>query len=86
MPMLQRRGSAKRKHDARVAWLSVRPDRYAGVPGLRDDVTAENRAALDGLVTDMGALGLLGGTTQTQRETVRRLVSELRGESVGGGW
>lgn len=82
--MLQRRGSAKRKHEARVAWLSAAPERYVGVPGIRDDVTDENRPFLEALVQDMDALDLLGGTS-TKRESVRRLVSELRGESVGTG-
>lgn len=84
---LIRRGSAKKKHEARRAWLKPDLDRYADVPGIHDDVTDANRAALDRLVGLMEARGFLGQKTASQnRETVRRLLSELRGESVGVGW
>lgn len=68
-----RRGSAKKKHAARRAWLSAQdPDRYRDVPGIHDDVTAA---------------GLFGASTPPiQREALRRLVSELRGERVDVGW
>jgi hypothetical protein len=84
---LVRRGSAKKKHEARRAWLKPDLDLYADVPGIHDDVTDANRAALDRLCGLMDALGLLGQSTHDQkRETVRRLLSELRGEHVGVGW
>lgn len=86
MPLV-RRGSAKRKHEARLAWLQPDLALYADVPGIRDDVTPEGREALDRLCAVMHALQLFGHSTrQTQRETVRRLLSELRGEDVGVGW
>ena len=81
--MIPRRGSAKRHHEARLAWLSANPGEYDGVPGIRDDVTDEGRRQLEQLRARMCALNLFGAsTTQTQRETIRRLVSELRGEKV----
>lgn len=84
---LIRRGSAKQKHEARRAWLSRRPVLYRDVPGIHDDVTDANRSALDRLHERMRALGFFGSSTRmNQREAIRRLVSELRGESVGVGW
>lgn len=84
---LIRRGSAKQKHEARVAWLSARPELYRDVPGIHDDVTDAGRHALDALHTEMLGLGLFGQKSRDQqREAVRRLVSELRGEAVGVGW
>jgi hypothetical protein len=84
---LVRRGSAKKKHEARRAWLTPALDRYAGVPGIHDDVTDANRAALDALCDVMNTSHLLGSSTRAiQRETVRRLLSELRGEDVKVGW
>lgn len=81
---LVRRGSARKKHEARRAWLQPDVDLYRDVPGIHDDVTDANRAALDRLCGVMTALGLLGQKTSEQnRETVRRLLSELRGEHVG---
>lgn len=86
MPLI-RRGSAKHKHDARRAWLSARPELYAGVPGLHDDVDVTGRLALDALHLAMRAQGLFGASdVNTQRDTIRRLVSELRGERVGETW
>ena len=84
---LIRRGSAKRKHEARLAWLTPDVKLYQDVPGIHDDVTDANRGALDHLCGLMSALGLFGHSTpDVQRETVRRLLSELRGEDVGVGW
>lgn len=84
---LIRRGSAKKKHEARVAFLQPVVDLYPDVPGIRDDVTDGNRAALDTLCDVMHAVNLFGRSTrEVQRETVRRLLSELRGEDVGRGW
>ncbi len=84
---LIRRGSAKKKHEARLAWLAPEAWRFAEVPGIRDDVTDANRPSLDRLVALMHARDLLGQKTASQnRETVRRLLSELRGEDVGVGW
>jgi hypothetical protein len=85
--MLIRRGSAKRLHEARLAWLSARPELYRDVPGIRDDVTDAGRQRLEALHAQMRALHLFGASmAQTQREAIRRLVSELRGEDVGVGW
>ena len=82
-----RRGSAKKKHEARRAWLSAHPDRYQLVPGIHDDVTDAGRVHLETLHAQMRALDLFGTSTPTtQRETIRRLVSELRGEHVDVGW
>lgn len=84
---LIRRGSAKKKHEARLAWLQPNVASYPDVPGIRDDVTDDNRGRLDQLCATMVALGFLGQkTAQQNRETVRRLLSELRGEDVGVGW
>jgi hypothetical protein len=86
--MTTRRGSAKQKHAARLAWLTPDLDRYRDLPGLRDDVTDANRAALDRLCAVMAGLRLFGhsSTREGRRETVRRLLSELRGEHIGAGW
>lgn len=82
--MIPRRGSAKRKHEARVVWLTARPDLMIDVPGINDDVTDENRPRLMALVRMMDDRGLLGKTNNGgPAETVRRLISELRGQSVG---
>lgn len=82
-----RRGSAKQKHDARRAWLLAHPALWQHAPGLNEDVTAAGRVHLDALRDQMLTLGLLGShTPDNQRETIRRLVSELRGQSVGQGW
>ena len=81
---LIRRGSAKKKHEERLAWLSAHPDLYRDVPGIHDDVTDAGRLRLDALHDQMQALGFLGSSsTMNRREAVRRLVSELRGERVG---
>lgn len=92
MPLI-RRGSAREHYRARVAWLKPQLDRYADVPGIRDDVTDANRGALDALCVEMAQQGLFGSYARgrpskdhLQRETVRRLLSELRGEDVGVGW
>lgn len=75
----RRRGSAAQKHAARVAWLTPRVRMYADVPGINDDVTPEGREALDRLCGHLRVLGLFGATTHaSQRESVRRLLSELR--------
>ena len=85
--MLIRRGSAKRKHGPRVAWLQPHLTLYADVPGIGDDVTPEGREALDRLCALMHARQLFGQLTpEMQRETVRRLLSELRGEYVAINW
>ena len=83
---LQRRGSAARKHAARRDYLAARRAMWADVPGINDDVTEHGRAALMSVVAMLRRRGLLGGSTlDVQRDTVRRVVSELRGESVGVG-
>lgn len=84
---LNRRGAAKQKHLARRAWLQAHPEQYDGVPGIHDDVNDANRHRLDTLHADMRAMGFFGASSvMNQREAVRRLVSELRGEDVGVGW
>lgn len=86
MPLI-RRGSAKRNHEARRAWLTPSFQQYGDVPGLHDDVTDANRPALDRLCEEMDARHFFGNSPRAvQRETVRRLLSELRGEDVGVGW
>ena len=64
---------------------------YAGYAQLAalayDDVTDGNRCHLDALHERMKALKLLGASPGVvQRDTIRRLVSELRGESIGVTW
>lgn len=50
-------------------------------------MTDANRVALEDLCDLMDAAHLLGKSTPAiKRETVRRLLSELRGEDVGVGW
>lgn len=86
---LIRRGSAVQKHRARLTWLLNRPALCLGVPGIHDDdVTDEGRVSLDVLQREMRTAKLFGASTSDtiQREVIRRLVSELRGESVGVGW
>lgn len=85
--MIARRGSAKKKHEARLAWLGSRFKQWADVPGIGEDVTDANRARLDALHTEMAAAGLFGASVvQVQRDAVRRLLSELRGKKVEVGW
>lgn len=83
-----RRGSAKQKHAARAAWLIAHPAVWQDVPGLHEDVTDVGRGHLDAVRVQMVTLGLLGTNgADTQRETIRRIVSELRGQSIGrGAW
>lgn len=84
---LIRRGAAKKKHEARVAWITQDINLYRDVPGIHDDVTPTGRVALERLCGLMNAMGLFGSSGKdAQRETVRRLVSELRGEHVGVSW
>jgi riboflavin synthase len=82
--MLIRRCSARKRHEARLAWLRPKVAEYHAVPGIREDVTASRSI---GSCEAMHACGLMGKTTaDVRRETVRRLLSELRGENVGVGW
>jgi hypothetical protein len=85
MTMNPRRGSARAMHEARVTWLRDHAIAAVNVPGLNDDVSDTGRAALEDLRYRMR--GLFGKTmsAERQRETIRRLVSERRGENVGGG-
>jgi hypothetical protein len=83
---LQRRGNAARQYVARRDWLAERLDRYEDVPGIHDDVTDLGRALLDTLLAQMTARGFFkrrGQDGTNQRATIRRLVSELRGEHIG---
>lgn len=81
-----RRGGAAKRHADRRAWLEARPEMTVGVPGINDDVTDVGRAALDRLHAALNKAGHFARTGHAaQRETVRRLVSELRGEHIGGG-
>ena len=85
--MIRRRGAALRKHSQRLAWLAQDITRYAGVPGLYEDVDDVNRIRLDALVQEMVTAGLLGANSpDTRKDTVRRLVSELRGEQIQVTW
>lgn len=84
---LVRRGAAKKKHEARRAWLDARRPLMDGVPGINQDVDETGGTKLLQLMGAMTAAGLFGHSpTEIRRETTRRLVSELRGESVGVGW
>lgn len=81
-----RRGSAAKLHARRLEWLKPRLTQYANVPGLNDDVTEAGRAALIALYEEMNSERLIGGSSiEIQRETIRRLLSELRGEVVHQG-
>lgn len=85
--MIIRRGSALRKHAKRLAWLAQDVSRYDGVPGIFEDVEDAGRLRLDALVLEMLSLGLLGANSpDTRKDTVRRLVSELRGEQITVRW
>lgn len=85
--MIPRRGSAKKKHEARLAWLGPRFEAWADVPGIDQDVTDAGRARLEQLRAEMVAAGLFGSSTeQIQREAIRRLLSELRGKNVEVRW
>lgn len=85
--MIARRGSAKKKHAERLAWLSAHPDLYRHVPGINDDVTDAGRLKLEELHQVMDARDLFGASkAETRRETIRRLVSELRGERIDVSW
>ena len=86
--MIDRRGTARKYFQARRQWLIADPAAMQGVPGIHDDVTEHGRARLTTLVGLLEDEGLIGGSqADVQRETVRRLVSELRGERIGSeGW
>jgi hypothetical protein len=85
-----RRGSAAKFHSARVAWVQAHPDLVAGVPTLAEDVTEDNRPCLAAVEAAMLAAGLFGPTgarsapRPVRRETIRRLVGELRHGRTGG--
>lgn len=84
---LVRRGSARKKHEARKVWLAAHAPLMDGVPGINQDVDEQGSTKLVQLMGAMTAAGLFGKSTgDIRRETTRRLVSELRGESVGVGW
>lgn len=75
-----RRGSAAKKHAERAAWLTAHPEYAVGVPSESDDVTVEGRAALEALRIRMVDRDLFGhSSAQAQRDTIRRLVGDLRG-------
>lgn len=83
-----RRGSATKYHARRLQWLRARPELMMGVPSLDEDVTEAGSMCLAGLTGLMTHEGLLGSTpTAMRRETVRRLVGELRtGKPVNPEW
>jgi hypothetical protein len=86
---MKRRGGATLRHQHRLAWLGARPDRCTGVPGIHSDVSDEGRTRLRELHLDMLRAHLFGaGPGAEQRDTIRRLISELRGETsaTGGKW
>ncbi len=84
----KRRGSAAAKDGVRRAWFAAYRDTLTGIPGINDDVTDAGRALLDDLCRRMHALGLFGVSAhgERQREIVRRLVSEFRGEQTDVRW
>lgn len=84
--MVVRRGSALRRYQARLDFLKANPWALTGVPGINDDVTPDGKLALDALHALMTQQRLFGAaTTQNERDAIRRLASELRGEHVAGG-
>lgn len=66
----------------RMAWLKAQPaDVLAALPSANQDVTDERRLVLDRVARDMAAAGLYyAPTTPTTRWSIRRLVSQMRGE------
>lgn len=82
-----RRGSATKYHAARVAWVLERPLLMVGVPSMQQDVDDAGREKLIALETQLVEAGLLGGNQTVRRETVRRMVGELRdGKRVEASW
>lgn len=83
-----RRGSATKYHARRLQWLRERPGLMVGVPSMDEDVTEAGSEALGRLTEKMTGVGLIGTTpTAMRRETVRRLVGELRtGKVVNPEW
>lgn len=77
---MTRRGSAARYYRKRLEWLRDRPMLCVGAPTLSEDVTPAGSAVLDVLVAEMTAAGLFGqfALEASKRETVRRLLGELR--------
>lgn len=80
-----RRGSGAKFYPQRIAWLQAHPDLCVGVPSLCEDVTNENRTRLDALEVAMIEAGLFGVSraklavkSELRRETIRRLVGEVR--------
>lgn len=79
-----RRGSAIKYHGQRVAFLKDNLELTEGVPALNQDVTPDGSAKLSVLELRMVQAGLFGKTTNSKqargsrRETVRRLIGELR--------
>ena len=72
-----------------MAWLKAQPPAVlAGLPSIRQDVTEDRGEALDRVARDMVAAGLYyAATTPTTRWSIRRLVSQLRGERFDlGAW
>lgn len=79
--MIVRRGSAAEMYQRRRAWVAAQD--LAGVPGFNDDVSDEGRARLEAMRVLMVAAGVIGKTAAAQqRETIRRVVSEVRGEKL----
>lgn len=87
--MSKRRGMAARQYAVRRAWL----EEYGvdGLPSFNEDVDEVNGAKLTEVHEAMRSAGLFGrrdtgsyGKT-SQRETIRRLVSEIRREHVTEG-
>lgn len=82
-----RRGSAIKYHAQRVAWVLEHRELMAGVPSMDQDVDDEGRVKLVALELALLGAGLLGGTQTVRRETVRRMVGELRdGKTVAPVW
>jgi hypothetical protein len=81
----ERHGAAGVRHRARVAWLDTHRDLWADVPGIDDDVDEAGHVRLTGVVEAMSGVGLFGQTPWGQRrETVRRLMTELRTGAARG--
>lgn len=83
-----RRGSAAKFHNRRLSWMLAHLELLDGVPALNQDVDDTGRQQLERLELAMVAAGLFGQSpSPSRRETVRRLVGEIRaGKSTEAHW
>lgn len=82
MANTQTAGQRARKRQGRREWLLARPDLFARLPGVNDDVTLVGRGALEHARIGLTAAGLYAPSSEPMatRWGIRRLVSDIRGE------